>query len=342
MSSATETIDNQIILDNLADITDNDTFNEIEQAISPEYDAAQATSVPVQDASGLVAKTFFLRVRYGSIGNSRQVSGANVLSTDADVSLLNVSKTLLESPELEAIRKHDTKLRKWLGNMCLPFLDWPGVLVLPKGLVKVTQAKLIEHKAERTTLIVNFIETYPARVEAAKAALGTLFNSTEYPDVSEVAERFVFDWAYKSFDTPDALKEVDAELYQQQVEQQQAQFTAATEEITAVMREALYEMVNHLKERLTPTPDGKNKILKESAINNLKEFLDNFDLRNVTNDKALAIEVQKVRSLLGGTTAASLRTSDEWREKILKGMSNVTESLGTMVETKSGRKFRAE
>lgn len=290
------------------------------------------------DLSSLVSKTVFLRVRYGSIGNSRKVPGANVLTTDADVSFLRVSKTLLESNELEAIRKHDTSLRKWLGNTCLPYDI--GIMLLPVGLIQQTEVKLKEHKTERDTLIDAFIAAYPTIKQEAQKQLGTLYNESEYPSVSEIKDKFRFEWQYINFGIPGQLQKVNPELYKQEQEKAAAQLQEAATEVVAVMRGTLYDMVNHLKDRLTPDGDGKPKILKESAVNKLKEFLDSFDLRNVTDDKALAVEVQKVRSLLGGTTAVALRSSDEFREKLRKGMENVTDSLGSMVEVKSGRKFR--
>lgn len=292
------------------------------------------------DLSSLVSKTVFLRVRYGSIGNSRKVSGAQVLTTDADVSLLRVSKTLLESPELEAIRKHDSQLRKWLGNTCLPYDI--GIQLLPVGLIQQAELKLTEHKHERDILIDAFVTAYPKIKIESQKQLGTLYVESEYPTVEEVKAKFRFDWQYITFGIPGQLQKINPELYKQEQDKAAAQLQEAAHEVVAVMRGTLYEMVNHLKDRLTPGADGKAKILKEPAINKLKEFLNTFDLRNVTDDKELAIEVQKVRSLLGGTTAAALRSSDEWREKIRKGMENVTESLGTMVEEKTGRKFREE
>lgn len=293
---------------------------------------------PIADLSSLVSKTVFLRVSYGSIGNSRKVPNAQVLTTDADSTLLRVSKTLMESPELDAIRTHDTELRKWLGRTCLPYDI--GIMLLPIGLIQTAEAKLVEHKAQREELIAAFVKVYPAMKAEAQKQLGTLYNESEYPSVDEVRFKFKFSWQYINFGVPGQLQKVNPELYRQEQEKAQLQLQEAASEVVAVMRGTLLELVEHLKERLTPSADGKKKILKETAVTKLKEFLDTFDIRNVTDDKALALEVQKVRSLLGGTTAVALRNSDEFREKLRKGMDNVTTTLGTMVEEKSGRKFR--
>lgn len=303
--------------------------------------APKAFPEAAEDISSLVAKTVFLRVSYGLMGNTKQVPGAGVLDTDADKSRLRVSKTLLESKELEAIKSHDTSLRKWLKNMCLPFLDWPGVLVIPKAVVTKVQAKLKEHRSTRGPLVDAFVEAYPALVKTAQEDLQSLHNASDYPPVDEVKGEFTFSWTYKSFDTPDSLKEIDPELYAEQAAQAQAELTAVADEIGTVMRQALFDMVSHLKNKLTPSDDGKKKRLHETAVENLKEFLNTFDLRNVTNDKQLAEQVAKVRAIIGDTSVESLKSSDEFREKIRAQMESVTDSLGGMIEEKPTRKFRA-
>lgn len=327
-------------------VEENEILNDEEPEDAISYDdpeaaveGVQKSGIAIVDYSDITAKTVFLLVRFGNIGNTRKVSGSGVLTTDADVSLLRVSKTLLESGELEAIRKHDTKLRKYLANTCLPY-DMGGVMLLPMGLVVQANAKLKEHLEERNVLVDTFITAYPSIKEKAKEQLGTLYVESDYPTAEELKSKFYFQWRLFTFEVPGQLAAIDVELAQQEQEKAAATIQEAAKEIVQVMRITLYEMVDHLKERLTPGADGKPKVLRESAIEKLKDFLNNFDLRNVTNDKALAQEVEKAKALLSSTTASTLRTSDEWREKIRKGMENITDSLGELVQDRPARKFK--
>lgn len=298
------------------------------------------TQVSMTDVSSLAEKTVFLKVRFGSIGNSRKVSGAEVLETDADKALLRVSKQLLDSPELEAIRKADTKMRTWLYNTCLPY-DL-GIMLLPVGLIQNAQNRMTEYRAERESLVEAFCAAYDGLKAKAVQHLGSLYKESDYPSVHAIRERFVFEWQYISMTTPGQLKALGAAFFQAEQEKAAKQMETATEEITALMRQTLYEMVSHLQDRLTPGEDGKPKILRESAVKNLQDFLATFDLRNVTDDAALASEVAKVRELVGGTNAVAIRNSDLFREKIRSGMESITAKLGTMVEEKPGRKFRTD
>ena len=85
---------------------------------------ATATAVPllnVQSSDNELAKqTVFIKVHLGLLGNTRKVSPSQV-EVDADKALIRVSKTLLDSPELQAIRTLDGDVRHFLYDMCLPF-----------------------------------------------------------------------------------------------------------------------------------------------------------------------------------------------------------------------------
>lgn len=304
-----------------------------------------SASPAIQDASDLTEKSLFLRVSYGHLGNTKKVPNAAVIKTEASASLLQllrVSKSLLESPELDAIKHHDNALRKWLSNVCLPFLDWPGVLVVPKPLVQRVWDKLRDHREERHELVAAFFSVYPSLIEKAKEQLGPLYVENEYATVEDARKKFRFYWAIRTFETPNSLKEISEELYEEQKTAAKAQFSAAMEEITAVLRQTFFEMTEHLRDKLTPSADGKQKVLRESTIDGLKEFLENFDLRNVTDDKALAEQVAKAKALLGDSDASTLRTSEEFRKKVFAGMAELTETLGGLVEDRPSRKFRLD
>lgn len=306
----------------------------------PAVPPVSAVPATVKDVSSLVSKTVFLKTRFGSLGNTRKVSGSDVLETDADVALLKVSKQLLDSPELDAIKKADTKMRTWLYNTCLPY-DM-GIQLLPVGLIETAQARMLEYQQERAALVDSFVAAYPALCDNAASHLGSLYSTGDYPSVDAIRAKFIFEWQYISFGVPGQLKGISSALFQAEQEKAAKQMQTATDEITALMRTTLYEMVSHLQEKLTPGDDGKPRILRESAVKNLTDFLATFDMRNVTDDKELSAQVAKLRDLVGGTSATTLRSSDLFREKIRSGMEGITSALSGMVEVKAGRKFRNE
>lgn len=294
----------------------------------------------IKDVSSISDSTVFLKVRFGVLGNAKKVSGSEVLTTDADQALLKVSKTLLDSQELAEVKRKDMNMRKWLEGVCLPYDI--GISLLPIGLIENVHAKLEGYKVEREELVNAFIAAYPVLCAKAAQQLGSLFNHGDYPSVDDIKARFAFSWDYISFGVPGALKGISPSLFAAQKEKAAQQLEEAASEITLLMRQSLHEMVSHLADRLAPGDEGKPKILRESAVSNLKEFLATFDFRNITNDTQLAEQVAKARSLIDGTSVESLRKSDTWRASIQEGMQRISDNLEGLIEEKTGRKFRED
>jgi hypothetical protein len=123
---------------------------------------ATATAVPilnVQSSDNELAKqTVFIKVHLGLLGNTRKVNPSQV-EVDADKALIRVSKTLLDSAELQAIRALDGDVRHFLYDMCLPFDV--GIHLLPLCLVETVEEKLRELKEKRRELVESFLSAYP-------------------------------------------------------------------------------------------------------------------------------------------------------------------------------------
>lgn len=292
-------------------------------------------------ANQLSEKTVFLLVHFGSIGNTRKIDDDSILDTEADKDLLKVSKTLLDSVELSAIRKADSGLRAWIReDICLPFEA--SIYLLPVDLIEQVQVKLVEHQAKRESLVTALVNAYPKLKDEAEQRLGSLYNPKDYPSAEKLRSLFTFGWRYISMVVPGQLKGISSAMFQAEQAKAEKAMQEAAQDITLLMRQTLLELVSHLQDRLKPGSNGKPKKLHETAVTNLQDFLKNFEQRNVTGDVELAEQVKKAKALIAGTNAEALRSSDDFKKKILEGMSQITGSLNGLVEEKAGRKFRQD
>lgn len=116
-----------------------------------------ATAAPILNIQSpdneLAKQTVFIKLHLGLLGNSRKVSSSRV-EVDADKALIRVSKTLLDSPELQAIRTLDGDIRHFLYDMCLPFEV--GIHLLPLCLMETVDERLHEFKDRRGELVESF------------------------------------------------------------------------------------------------------------------------------------------------------------------------------------------
>lgn len=292
-------------------------------------------------ASGedLASKTVLLRVRFGLLGNSRKISNSAV-QVDADKNLIRVSKTLLDSPELDAIRKEDGALRGYIYDTCLPGFD-DGLYFLPIPLIEEVEKTLRAFKAKREALVDFFLLAYPELCKTAEERLRTVYSSKDYPSVDEVKAKFTFNWNYLEFGVPGKLRAISWALFNEERDKAASVMQDAAEQVQQVMRATLAEMVEKLRERLTDD-NGKQKIFRDTAVTNLQEFLNSFDFRNVTNDADLKAQVDRARALIAGTDPQALRDLDGLRKRVRESMADISKALEPLVMDKPTRKFRPE
>lgn len=291
----------------------------------------------IQDKSSIIDKVVFVRLAFGVLGNTRQVT-KEILHTDADKKLLKVQKSLLDSPELEAIRKADGRIRAFLKDYCLPYDS--GVLMLPSDLIEIVAPEIKTYaEITRPALVDTFIAAYPDLCLKASAELGSLHNPTDYPSIETVKDKFYFDYQYFTFAPPDALKYKG--LAAEAEKQFQAKLEEASQSITALMRQTLLELVDHLKVALEPSADGKPKRLFSSTVDNIQEFLNTFKARNITNDADLAKVVSDLEEVIHpGFSVDTLKADASFKEDFHTKIAGITAQLGELVEVVPTRKFK--
>ena len=111
-------------------------------------------------------------------------------------------------------------------------------------------------------------------------------------------------------------------------------------EINLSLREAMRQLVRHLRNRLTPRADGTQKAFKASTVNNLLDFLGRFDAKNLGKDTELTDVVSQAKSLLNGVSPKELRTNQPLAEMIQVGMKDVEKRLDALLVSKPSRQYR--
>jgi hypothetical protein len=285
----------------------------------------------------LAKKTVCIKVSLSTMGNTRKVSTAQI-EADADKDLLRVSKRLVDSAELKAITRFDGEIRRYLYSICLPFEI--GIHLLPITALEMVESRLRQFVVDRKQLVQAFLSAYPGLCQNAATRLRGLYNPTDYPAVDEVGREFGFSWQYVSFGVPEQLRGISREVWEQEREKAAVRMAEASTEIQVVLRETMAKLVQHMADRLKEGPDGKPLRFKETTVENLVEFLMNFEFRNVTDDNELQALVSQARDLMQGVTADDLRTTGDLRSKLQQGMTGIAAQLDTLLIRTGGRKFR--
>ena len=197
-------------------VTDKiDTNEQIEAANSVNAPTVEDKS---RDVSELVKTTFFFEMSFHNIGESRNAPGAEQnIETTANKKMLKVLKRLFVSPQYAKIKSEDAKLKRKINKLTVR----GGLLTvrtIPKRHARAVIGMCAEHELTRNTLVDAFALVYPTLYENAKAELGPMFKSDEYPapfkkdgspDTESVKSAFKFTYNFVTYGVPEELKEFD-------------------------------------------------------------------------------------------------------------------------------------
>ena len=295
--------------------------------------------------ASMLDRTICISVFLGGLGNNRKVRNSEVGIDSDDI---HVSKTLLESPEYEAIKRFDRATMKWLNNKCIPSFFRAGIYCVPIPSVQETEGYMKDRFTGRAELVVKLLDVYDVQKAEAETRLGAVqvgnvqvdvYNPSEYPPKSAVEAAYKFEWAWVNLGTPGKLKSISAGFFEQEQQKAAAKWAEATDQVKALMRSQFKELVDHLVDRLSPEEDGKRKKFHATTVNKVKEFLDAFSVKNVTDDTELEQLVGATRKLMDGVDVDQIKGSDHLRSNIQKGFGIVKDCLDQLVVEGGTRKI---
>ena len=229
----------------------------------------------------------------------------------------NYNKNLLAGTGfLDTITKYAANARAWHASQTLPWSD-NGLRLLPMSNFIEYKAQLAVMERNYLALVQKFLIAYPNLVSAAAFQLGELFNRDEYPEVHTIERKFKFSANYLPVPMAgdfrvDIGEEAKAEIM--------ASCNNAYEErLNNAMKEAwtrLHDCLSRMSERLSDDADGKQKIFRDSLVENAVELTGLLKHFNLTKDPMLEQARNELASTISGHDADTLRSSDHVRESV--------------------------
>lgn len=288
----------------------------------------------VETANELRQTMGAVKLSFSWLGTQRKLSDLQTKQAadtfHAATDLVTASKRLIDTKNatyrtLTAIK---SQASSYWRSMTLPYPQ-EGVRLIKQADVAAFEDKMREYKEQLAAAASNLQLEYESIKEAAREKLGDLFNPLDYPPTLEGV--FEIKWEYPPVEPPNYLMTFNPELYSQEQSRIQQRFETAVIMAEDAFAEQLQEMISHLIERLTDEPDGTKKQFRASAVENFKEFYENFRRMNVRSNAQLDGLIQQANDLVAGVDPADLRKNGDLRRNLSQQMTTVKTALDTMI-----------
>ncbi|MBI1248143.1 hypothetical protein GC197_09915 [bacterium] len=247
-------------------------------------------------------------------------------SFGAEGKFLSAGKKLLDTSHpafrnVTAIRSR--ALAYWKGTS-LPFPE-PGIRLIRQDAITAFDQEMAIFRDQLAETVEQLDRQYDELRDAARRRLGELFHPGDYPP--SLVGQFAIEHDFPSVEPPNYLKTLNPYLYRAECERMQSRFDEAVHLAETAFTEELTKLVDHLTERLSGSEDGKPKVFKNSAIDNLVTFFVRFRQLNIGSNQELEELVEQAQQAVRGVLPQQLREDQSLRQRLAGQMAAVQASL---------------
>jgi hypothetical protein len=180
---------------------------------------------------------------------------------------------------------------------------------VPNDYVNIVADILTEYEVTRPALVDAFLAVYETQV--AKV---------------EMRKQFDFQFHFITLGPPEHLKTLAPKLFESEKQKAHRLIVDAEQKVASAMRVAAYDLVEKLANALT----GDGKRFNDAHVDNLMQFVNSFDVRNVTNDSELKVEIDKLKQLMAGVSAERIRHREGLKLALSSTVAEVAKAIGVL------------
>ncbi|QDU59576.1 hypothetical protein Pan216_04060 [Planctomycetes bacterium Pan216] len=253
-------------------------------------------------------------------------------SFGAEGKYLSAGKKLLDTshPAFKAVTAIRGRAVAYWKGVSLPFPE-PGVRLIRQDAIADFDNQIAMFREELDDAVAELDRHYDELRRAAQERLGDLFDVSDYP--ATLVGSFAIEHDFPSVEPPAYLRQLNPELYQQECDRVRTRFDEAVQLAEQAFLDELSKLVDHLSERLSGQADGKPKVFRDSAIDNLTEFFERFRRLNIRSNDQLDEVVANAERVIRGIEPQSLRDNASLRAEVATQLSGVGSTLdGLLVD----------
>jgi hypothetical protein len=239
----------------------------------------------------------------------KRASEEVTMAKQADKGVARVTKSLLGScDELDALVKFGANVRNIHYNSTLPWSDM-GPRLLPTPRYFAYHKNMSALQTEFYRMVDAFLGAYDLEVAAAQAKLGDLFDVSEYPNTSELRQKFAFRFNYIPLpDAGDWRLDIGNEALASLRDQYQAHYAGQLNDAMKDIWSRLHDVLAKLSRQLSDqTEDGKTPKIYTSVFDRMLEVIELMETCNLTGDITMQTMQRRLAQAFKGVTVEAVK-----------------------------------
>lgn len=315
----------------------------------PKIKTPETTEVDVRDQQEIAEKlrqdTLAIRYSCRKFGITKTLTLAQkeraASPFNANKNAISANKKIVNSanPLWKAVMSTMSGAEQYWKALTIPYPD-RGIRLIRRDRLQEFRDRFSEYQIELGNRVYELQSGFSGIMLDAAERLGELYNKEDYPkDLSYSFEMIV---EPISIEPPNYLKDLHPDLYRETQQRIAARFNASVSMAEAAFTQELQTIVSHLIERLSTNDGEKKKAFRNSAINNIIGFFDQFQTMNLGSSAELERLVGQAKNIVAGVNLDDLRENQGLAASIRGEMDKVKEQLDGMIIEKAGRAIRFE
>ena len=256
----------------------------------------------------------------------------------AEAKFLSAAKKLLDSRHaaFQAVTTVRGQAVQFWRSLTLPYPE-PGLRLIRQEDLSLFDRQMSRFRDELQDAVTQLDRQFAELKDSARQRLGDLYHPADYP--ASLRDEFAMTWEFPTVEPPDYLRQLNPRLYEQECQRVQARFNEAIELAEQAFLDELAKLVSHLTDRLSGNEDGKPKVFRDSAVDNLTEFFERFRRLNVRSNAQLDELVNQTQRIVQGIGPQQLRENTSLRQQVAGQMSGVQAVLDGLLVDRPRRKI---
>jgi hypothetical protein len=204
------------------------------------------------------------------------------------------NKLLLPKEALKDIVSIVSETRTGFTERTLPWMDG-GTRIMAADAYMAHSSWLNKQQAKFNAAVDDFLLSYPAHVNAARARLSGMFKDEDYPDVSELRAKFGIEIKILPVPTSEDFRvdisDAQAIFLRNEIERNVTEATRlAVRDVYGRIAEATKRMAEKLKAYKPATGTGNRAegVFRDSLVENIRDLIGLLPGLNITGDPELA------------------------------------------------------